>query len=234
MGNAPMRIRRTTLSSTAARALIGALALLASGAQAADLEGQIRLTGGGKNGAAEMAGAVIYFEPSAPVAAPAPPIPFEVATVRKAFSPRVLAVPPGSSVRFPNQDPILHNVFSLSGANRFDLGLYRAGDGKSTTFDHPGVVRIFCNVHHDMVAYVLVVDTPYIARPDSEGRFRLEDIPDGPGTLTVWHERATEWKRSLTVPLDAPQLVELALSKSRVPKHRNKLGRPYARRARRY
>lgn len=218
------------------RALAVALALtpFAAAAPAAVLEGHIRLNGGGKDVAAEMAGAVVYFEPSTPVETTVPPVPFEVATVRKAFSPRVLAVPPGSSVRFPNQDPILHNVFSLSGENRFDLGLYRAGEGKSTTFEHPGVVRIFCNVHHDMVAYVLVVDTPHVARPDGDGRFRLDDLPAGPGTLTVWHERAEEWTRSVAVPLDAPQLVELTLSKARVPQHRNKLGRPYARRARRY
>ncbi len=224
------------LSATPNRIFGGLLVtLMIAGSSSAEvLDGRIRLSGAGKDAAAEMAGTVVYFESnlSAPVAPP--PVPFEVATVRKAFSPRVLAVPAGSSVRFPNQDPILHNVFSLSGANRFDLGLYRSGEGKSTTFKQPGVVRVFCNVHHDMVAYILVVDTPFVARPDASGRFRLEGVPAGPGTLTVWHERADEWTRTLTAPLDAPQLVELALSKRRVPKHRNKLGRPYARRARRY
>lgn len=70
-------------------------------------------------------------------------------------------VPAGSTVRFPNQDSILHNVFSVSRANRFDLGLYRRGEGKSATFRQPGVVRVFCNVHHSMVAYVVVVETPH-------------------------------------------------------------------------
>ncbi len=155
---------------------------------------------------------------------------YEIVTVRKEFLPRTLTVPVGSTVRFPNQDVIIHNVFSVSGKNRFDLGLYKRGDGKTATFEQPGVVRVFCNVHHDMVAYILVVDTPYSTSPDFNGRFRLEDLPDGPGTLTVWHERSEPYTRNVTLPLDGPLSIELSVSKPRVPRHSNKFGKPYARR----
>jgi len=155
---------------------------------------------------------------------------YEIVTVRKEFLPRTLTVPVGSTVRFPNQDVIIHNVFSVSGKNRFDLGLYKRGDGKAATFEQPGVVRVFCNVHHDMVAYILVVDTPHSTSPDFNGNFRLEDLPDGPGTLTVWHERSEPYTRNVTLPLDGPLSIELSVSKPRVPRHSNKFGKPYARR----
>ena len=155
---------------------------------------------------------------------------YEIVTVRKEFLPRTLAVPVGSTVRFPNQDVILHNVFSVSGKNRFDLGLYKRGDGKTATFEQPGVVRVFCNVHHNMVAYVLVVDTPFSTSPDFNGGFRLEDLPDGPGTLKVWHERSEPYSQEVTLPLDGPLNIQLTVSKPRVPRHTNKFGKPYARR----
>ena len=178
----------------------------------------------------EIQTAQIYFTPAEPAAVAPPQEPFEIVTVRKEFLPRTLTVPVGSTVRFPNQDVILHNVFSVSGKNRFDLGLYKRGDGKTATFEHPGVVRVFCNVHHSMVAYVLVVDTPFATSPDFNGRFTLDGLPDGPGTLTVWHERAEPVSRELTLPLAEPLTVNLLVSKPRVPRHTNKFGKPYSRR----
>ena len=112
-------------------------------------------------------------------------------TVRKAFLPRILVVPVGSTVRFPNQDPILHNVFSISGRNSFDLGLLGKGAGKSALFRETGIVRVFCNVHHGMFGYVFVVSSPYWARVGADGTFRIPDVPAGPGQLTVWNERSS-------------------------------------------
>ncbi len=86
-------------------------------------------------------------------------------TVRKEFLPRVLAVPAGSKVRFPNQDPILHNVFSVSGENRFDLGLYKQGEAKEAHLLQAGMVNVFCNVHHSMVGYIAVLETPFTRAP---------------------------------------------------------------------
>ncbi len=128
-----------------------------------------------------MRQAVVYYEPVVARSRSAPPAePFVMATRQKEFVPRMLAVPRGSRVRFPNEDPILHNVFSVSPDNGFDLGLYRKGPGKERTFDKPGLVRVFCNVHHGMVAYLLVLDTPFYASPDGRRQLRPHRPAPGP------------------------------------------------------
>src|SRR5215813_4808516 len=96
------------------------------------------------------------------------------------------------AVDFPNVDPIYHNVFSVSGANRFDLGLYRAGASKEKKFEEPGLVRVYCNIHPQMVGFVMVVDSDFAAVTGSDGSFRFEGVPAGPHKLKVWHEEAGE------------------------------------------
>jgi len=179
--------------------------------------------------ASEVRNAVVWFMPRAGTQVTPPAEPFEIITVKKDFVPRTLAVPLGSKVKFPNQDPILHNVFSVSGSNSFDLGLYRQGQARAASFDHAGVVRVFCNVHHDMVAYVVVLETPYFTSPDAEGRFRLADLPAGPGTLTVWHERSELVSQDVEVPANRPLDIGLEVTKARIPPHRDKTGKPYSR-----
>ncbi|RMH23594.1 MAG: hypothetical protein D6696_00090 [Acidobacteria bacterium] len=225
-------MRSTTERPPLALGLV--LAALLPAAAAGDvLSGRLELAGKARDG--DLAGAVVYYQPDRPPARRPPSGTFEVVTVRKSFEPRVLAVPVGSTVRFPNQDPILHNVFSVSGPNRFDLGLYRQGDGKSVTFSHPGVVRVFCNVHHAMVAYVLVLESPFFVQPAADGSFRLDGLPSGPGTLTVWHERAEPQQLRIALPHGEPLALELVLDRPRVPPHLNKLGKPYKNlRGRRY
>jgi hypothetical protein len=132
-------------------------------------------------------------------------------------------------VRFPNTDPILHNVFSVSSGNRFDLGFYPEGPGKSWTFQEPGVVRVFCNVHHSMVAYILVLETPHFTSPGSRGAFTLSDLPQGEGTLTVWHPRTEPRSRRVSPGDAAPVVVRLPVTLERVPPHLNKFGRSYQR-----
>ena len=114
------------------------------------------------------------------------------------FSPRVLPVLTGTTVGFPNTDPIFHNVFSLSGAKAFDLGRYPRGETRSVRFDRPGVVQVFCHIHSDMRAVVLVLDTPAFAVPDDDGRWAL-DVPPGEYTLVAWHERARPIRRTVRV-----------------------------------
>lgn len=225
------RLRRLApIAGVATAALV-----VAGAAHAASLDGRLTLREGkGRDAAAEMRGAVIYFTPDTPPEVAIPSQPVEIVTVRKDFVPRVTAIPRGATVRFPNQDPILHNVFSVSGRNRFDLGLVRRGEAGEVTLQSPGVVRVFCNVHHDMVAYVVVLETPYFTTPDGDGRFRLDDLPDGPGTLTVWHERAEPWTQATTLPSSTSFEVQIALTKPRVPAHNDKRGKPYRRRGRRY
>ena len=103
------------------------------------------------------------------------------------FTPRVLAVLAGTTVEFPNNDKTFHNVFSTSEAKKFDLGLYAPGKSRSVVFDKPGVVRILCNVHPSMEAYVVVKSHPYYASTDARGNYRLNAIPLGKYRLEVWH-----------------------------------------------
>ena len=194
------------------------------------LRGQISLTSGGRPlRSDEAVDAVVYFRPATPVPVVVPPQPLVITTERKTFVPRVLPVPVGASVRFPNKDPILHNVFSTAKEASFDLGLYGRSDGESYRFDQPGVIRVYCNVHHAMVAHVLVMDTPFFTKPDAQGRFRLSNVPAGAGELFVWHERSQLWRQALPAGADAEVKVALELSRRRVPPHLNKAGQPYRR-----
>ncbi len=110
----------------------------------------------------------------------------------KTFVPRVAVVPVDGSVLFPNQDPVFHNVFSVSGANRFDLDLYKKPKSGAWVFRHPGLVRVYCNIHPQMSAYVLVRDNPFWARPSEGGSFEIQDVPPGAWVVKAWHERAGE------------------------------------------
>jgi plastocyanin len=107
----------------------------------------------------------------------------------KEFIPHIVTVPVGSTVSFPNTDPVFHNVFSLSSAKRFDLGLYKQGS-KDIVFNKAGVVHVLCNLHASMSSYVVVHDEPYAAITDRTGRFRFRDLPPGRYRVRVWHERA--------------------------------------------
>lgn len=212
---------------------VSALVLLAAGAvEASQLSGRIELVqreGGGPVREADPSLAVISFQPSTPPAVRPASRPVEMVTRGKAFVPHVLVITRGTTVRFPNTDPILHNVFSVSSGNRFDLGFYPQGPGKSWTFQQPGVVRVFCNVHHSMVGYILVLATRHFTSPDPRGAFTLSDLPQGEGTLTVWHPRTEAWSRRLSPGQAAPLVVQLPVTRERVPPHLNKFGRSYKR-----
>jgi plastocyanin len=197
---------------------------------AADIQGHIDLTSEGKELRPEEAqDAVVYFRPKGAPKAKAAAAPYVMGTRHKQFVPRVLPVTVGSQVRFPNDDPILHNAFSTSKDNAFDVGLYGEGEGQVVTFSRVGYVRIYCNVHHSMTGHILVLDTPYFVRPDSGGNFHLADVPAVPGDLVVWHERATPWVRELTPAANDSERVQLDLSQRLVPVHMNKFGKPYGR-----
>lgn len=125
------------------------------------------------------------------------------------FVPHVLAVMVGTTVDFPNSDGTFHNVFSLSRARRFDLGRYAAGRSKSVRFDRPGVVRVFCDIHAHMNAFILVFSHPYFAVTDTEGRFRLPGVPAGTYTVVGWHDGENRARGVATVTGGATVDVEL-------------------------
>lgn len=107
--------------------------------------------------------------------------------INQSFEPHVLGVPVGTTVDFPNGDLVYHNVFSYSKAKKFDLGYYGKGKSKQVTFDRPGVVQVFCDIHSTMSAYVLVVDSPFVTQPNDDGNYSFPDLPNGTYTLRVWH-----------------------------------------------
>jgi plastocyanin len=121
---------------------------------------------------------------------------------KETFVPHVLAITAGTTVDFPNHDRTYHNVFSLSKAKRFDLGRYAAGTSKSVRFDRPGIVRVFCDIHSHMNAFILVFGHRFFALTDAEGRYAIEGVPPGTYTLSAWFEGAVREQRALTVTVD--------------------------------
>lgn len=162
------------------------------------------------------AGAVVYLVPAeGPIAAAAA----DTAVLDQRdlrFEPRVLAVKPGTTVEFQNSDPILHNVFSPSGRDGgFDLGTYPRGDQRPHTFTDPGAYIVLCHVHPEMVAYIVVVPTPYYAVADEQSRFRLEGLPPGRYTLAVWHYGAAPLERAVEITPGTVLRVDLGVARAR-------------------
>jgi hemoglobin len=110
----------------------------------------------------------------------------------KTFAPHLMAVPVGSTVGFPNFDSIYHNVFSLSQPARFDLGLYKAGDMRQVTVTKPGIIRIGCNIHANMAAYLVVVDAPHYVVAEADGKFAFRSLKPGKYKVRAWSEQSSE------------------------------------------
>ncbi len=143
---------------------------------------------------------VVYLEAAPQAAFEAPPPGRAVLDQKnEAFVPYVVAVTVGSTVDFPNLDRTYHNVFSLSKARRFDLGRYPRGQSRSVRFDQPGVVRVFCEIHSHMSAFILVFSHRYFATTNAEGRYRIEGVPPGAYTLAVWNDGQVRSRRAVRV-----------------------------------
>jgi len=165
--------------------------------------------------------------------APARPAP-QLVQKNKGFEPHVVVVQVGSMVDFPNKDPFFHNVFSLFEGKRFDLGLYEAGTTKSVRFDRAGVSFLFCNIHPEMSAVVVSVDTPFYALTDRAGHVAIAGVPDGQYQMQVWYERglADDLKtlsRPVAISDSARALGEIhvALNPDYKLAHKNKYGQDY-------
>ena len=157
------------------------------------------------------------------------PSPFTMTTRSKAFLPHIMAVPAGSTINFPNEDPIAHNLFSLTPGNTFDLGLYRRGTGKPHTFDLPGVVNVYCNVHPNMSAVVHVMSTPYYGFTDADGNYSF-DVPPGKYRVTAWNEQGGAAVADIQVAqsgLPSAPVLTIDGRNFRTVQHLNKNGQPY-------
>jgi plastocyanin len=151
----------------------------------------------------------------------------------KMFAPHVLPVVAGTTIDFPNADPIFHNAFSSYNGQIFDLGLYSPGTSRSVRFQRPGIVRVFCNIHPAMSAIILVLTTPYFSLTPRDGSFRI-DVPPGTYNLSVFHERATEeslrsLSRRIEVTTDGVRVPPITVSEAGylMAPHKNKYGKDY-------
>lgn len=216
-----------------------AVFLLLAGAttsqRAPSVSGRVTVMDKGDKLAADVGNAVVWLTSSRRAAVA--PDTVQIVTVDKSFRPRVVVVPAGSVVSFPNNDPFDHNVFSLSQEGAFDLGLYGRGNAKSTPFPRAGIIRVYCNVHANMTAAVVVRDSPYYAQPSGDGSFSIAGVPAGEYTLHAWHERTAELPaQAVTVGPEGLSGLEIRLDARgyKFVQHADKFGQPYARRGRRY
>jgi plastocyanin len=127
------------------------------------------------------------------------------------FSPETLVISAGSTVSFPNMDPIFHNVFSLSGPKTFDLGNYTKGDTRLVTFPAPGIVYVNCHLHSNMTGTIVVTPNKWNTKPDSEGRFVLRDVAPGKYTIVAWHKAAGFFRQQVQVGPDRDEKIEFLI-----------------------
>src|SRR5436305_5797695 len=207
--------------------LAGFLAIAALPLAAANVTGKVAfVTRRGQNPV--PAETLVWVEPASGRALHVMPGTFQIVTRNKTLIPHVLAVPVGSTVAFPNDDPISHNLFSLSTNNAFDLGLYRKGAGKSQKFDAPGIVNVYCNVHPNMSAVIHVLATPYFTFADANGNFSFADVPPGRYEAVAWNEMGGSSRAPVDVGSAAPPLALLLDARGyKSMQHANKYGRTY-------
>jgi plastocyanin len=158
--------------------------------------------------------------------------PLRVTQRNKTFEPHLLIVPVGAAVEFPNRDPFFHNVFSLFEGKRFDLGLYEAGTTRKVHFDRSGVSYIFCNIHPEMSAVVIALDTPYYAVSNQRGEIVIPGVPPGRYLLHVWHQSSPPdalggLTHQVNLSHTDASLGVIRLVTTSLPPHKNKYGRDY-------
>jgi len=201
--------------------------------RAADVTGKVQIV---SDKTEDASGVVVSLTPVSVAQAASlkqAPIHSTLTQKNKKFSPHLLVIPPGSVVDFPNRDPFFHNVFSLFEGKRFDLGLYESGTSRSVKFDRPGVSYIFCNIHPQMNAIVISLDTPYYSFVDSNGSVKIPKVEPGEYLLQIWAEGLNsegmgKLSRRIAVGQDSVQLGVLQVpSGESLAQHKNKYGRDY-------
>jgi plastocyanin len=222
-------------------ALVAISAVLIPGrafAQQTTVTASVAVTRPGKSRSRDASNVVLWLTPTGATTIAAVPVPESSSKPRlvqknKSFEPHVLVVPVGSLVQFPNRDPFFHNVFSLFEGKRFDLGLYEAGSTRDVLFDKPGISYIFCNIHAEMSAVVVAVNTPYFGVSDRRGQVLIRNVLPGSYLLRVWYESAlpdtlNALAREVTISDSASTLGRLTVPATTLPQeHKNLYGRDY-------
>jgi plastocyanin len=197
------------------------------------VSGQVVLLEPRTNARHDVATAVVYLEPvggpdryDRPAGQPATA---SISMRGREFIPHVQIVRAGGSVDFPNLDPFSHNVFSNTSLGAFDLGLYRRGASRASTFARVGTYAVYCNIHSTMVSFVVAVPTRQFTRPTTAGAFALPDVPAGKYLLHVWHERTPEVSEPIDVPVGGLGSLSVSLDTRSFPAtaHLNKFGQAY-------
>jgi plastocyanin len=213
------------------------LALMASFTYAATVHGRVEIVSSKDPDVrkhSDFAGVAVWLDPVSGAAPLPKPRKAEMVQQGKRFLPHVLAITVGSTVDFPNYDPIFHNAFSNYDGQVFDVGLYPPGTSRTVPFRKEGIVRIFCNIHPAMSALIVVLRSPYYAVSAKNGEFSIANVPAGQYRLHVFHERATEQtlhelERTVDVLSVDTGLPTITVSESGyllVP-HKNKFGKDY-------
>jgi plastocyanin len=185
--------------------LLLSLAVAGHIANAGDIKGKVQL-----KGVRDNRDAVVYLE-NVPGQFPAPKQSADIDQLKMVFIPHVLPVLVGTAVKFLNSDSVLHNVYTPSKAgDRFNLGSWPKGQTKSYTFDKPGEVRLLCNVHPEMEAWVIVLANPYFAKTGPDGSYTIANVPAGKYTLKVWHEKGKFAPSEVAVPASGDVISNIA------------------------
>ena len=212
------------------------LACVQAGAQEPTLSARVKvLQSAPQTESANAGNVVVWLTPvgAHPSSRPFPNHPLRLTQHNKSFVPHLLVVPVGAVVQFPNRDPFFHNVFSLFEGKRFDLGLYEAGTTRNVSFDRPGVSYIFCNIHAEMSAVVIALDSPYFGVSNPKGEVVIPQVPTGRYTLRLWYETAlpatlNAMTREINVTENSSTLGVLEIpSGPTATAHKNKYGMDY-------
>lgn len=205
-----------------------------AGGQEVTLTAHARVMLDGRRESSNGANVVVWLSPIAGQSPAMPQTkPLTLTQHHKRFEPHVLVVPVGAVVQFPNRDPFFHNVFSLFEGKRFDLGLYEAGATRNVSFDRPGISYIFCNIHAEMSAVVIALETPYFGISNRKGEIVIPNVPAGRYTMRVWSETAppealTTLAREVTITENSSTLGALPIPISgTISAHKNKYGMDY-------
>lgn len=191
------------------------------------ITGTVTITKGGSE-KTDRSNVAVYLENPAGETKPAKTT--EIHQKDLTFTPGLIVIPVGTTIDFPNDDKVFHNVFSVSKAAKFDLGLYKSGTTKSVTFKSAGVVDVYCNIHPQMVAKIKVVDSSYYAVTAADGTFKIKGVPAGKYALVGWQANGEEYHGSVTVTAGGTASVTFSLVETDAPqRHLRKDGTPYGR-----